>query len=196
MSDDSAAISRIVSGDLRGLGDLYDRHAAILHAFVRRFASPEDSEDVVQATFLRVLEKAPSFEQSRSSAKPWIFGISVQVLRERRRAFGRIGRILSALSDTVVSHRNALFEAQHDLKRGFAGSDESGLAGGRRAQEHDHAVACPNLRVAGCQRGGTKTVRSRAAMKNISRPLPGIVDQRIGHRGSLGSGLPVAWRGM
>lgn len=95
---DAEALDRIKQGDLGALGELYDRHAEAVLRFARRSAPREDAEDIMQASFLRVAQVAERFERGRSSGRAFLFGVAANVIRERRRAFARLGRALGRLA--------------------------------------------------------------------------------------------------
>lgn len=96
-SPDAEALARVSRGDLGGLGELYDRYAPAVHAFARRAAPGDDAEDIVQNVFLRLLATAQSFDARAPSARAWIFGVTANVMRERRRSLARLGRVLGEL---------------------------------------------------------------------------------------------------
>jgi RNA polymerase sigma factor (sigma-70 family) len=116
---DQAALARVAAGDLGGLGELYDRYAAELHAFVRRFDPGQDAEDVVQTVFLRVVDKAASFDTRSPTARAWLFGIAIRVLRERRRALGRWVRALLAYASEPPPSPGSGVDASIDIERGL-----------------------------------------------------------------------------
>ncbi len=95
---DAEIVRRIANGNVEALGTLYDRHARALLGFARRLTSNEDAEDVVQNVFLRVVASANRFDPSATSAKPWLVGIAVHVVRERRRKVVRFARALLRMS--------------------------------------------------------------------------------------------------
>lgn len=113
---DGELISRIAGGDIGALGVLYDRHARSLLRFIRRHSPAEDSEDILQNTFLRAIEVAKRFEPG-SSARPWLFGISIQVLRERRRSLRRWGALLTSLAARPPRVSPAPSATARDLSR-------------------------------------------------------------------------------
>jgi len=85
---------------------------------VLRSASVPDAEDIVQATFERVVKIAGSYDGRSSNARAWLFGIAVRILRERRRSFARLARALLHLErepKTVSAE-----EGRGDLQRGLA----------------------------------------------------------------------------
>ena len=95
---DAEILRRVAAGDVEALGALYDRHARALLGFVRRAAPSDDAEDIVQNVFLRALSCAGRFDPDAASARPWLFGIAVQIARERRRSVRRFAAALLRLS--------------------------------------------------------------------------------------------------
>jgi len=66
--------------------------------------------------------------------------------------------------DVELDEAQGRLVGAHDLQRSPAGGDEVGIPGGHCPQEGDHAVARPDLRIAGRQGGGAKALgRDRAA---------------------------------
>lgn len=91
---DEALLSRCATGDKAALGDLFDRHAARVRAFVSRLGSCDDAEldDVVQVTFETVYSIARRFD-GRSEVRTWILGIARNVSRRQARTRLRQRRI-------------------------------------------------------------------------------------------------------
>ncbi len=72
--NDRRTLKRIAQGDADALADLYDRHAALLAMRLRRNgASPTETEDVLQETFLDVWRGAASFRGDGAVAA-WLWG--------------------------------------------------------------------------------------------------------------------------
>lgn len=70
---------------------LYEEHFAFVWRSVRRLGvPPEGLDDAVQDVFLAAYRRLGDFE-GRSSAKTWLFGISLRVARTHRRTLGRKG---------------------------------------------------------------------------------------------------------
>ena len=95
---DAALLARVASGDLAALGGVYDRYAPLLLRFARRLGARDDAEDVVQNVFVRVLRLAPTFDPRASSARPWLYAITVHVIQERRRSLRRFAAAMNALA--------------------------------------------------------------------------------------------------
>lgn len=96
---DGACVRRVAAGDLGALAELFDCHASAVRGFARRLGSADDADDITQAVFLRVMEIAERFEPATVAARPWLFGISVQIVKERRRSFARWARTLAAFGE-------------------------------------------------------------------------------------------------
>ena len=94
---DAELLARTVGGDQAALGSLYRRHARAAYCFVRRVARPDEAEDVVQATFVRIAEIASTFDSRSDSARAWILGVAYRVAGERRRKLARLRPVLTAL---------------------------------------------------------------------------------------------------
>ena len=75
-SRDRRSLKRIAAGDPAALGDLYDQHAALIAVRLRKAgASPSETEDVLQETFLDVWRCAGSFRGDGAVAA-WMWGIA------------------------------------------------------------------------------------------------------------------------
>ena len=95
---DPELMARLAAGDIGALGELYDRHQHAVRRFVARATSnAEDVDDLVHGTFLTTVKSAGRYD-GRESARPWLIGVAVQLLRRRRRSFGRWLQILGALN--------------------------------------------------------------------------------------------------
>ncbi|AUX46830.1 uncharacterized protein SOCE26_083390 [Sorangium cellulosum] len=82
------------------LGGLFDRHHEHVRQFLLRAAPNEaDVDDLVQETFLTAARAAASFD-GRETARPFLIGIAVQLLRRRRRTFARLRSLLESFGKT------------------------------------------------------------------------------------------------
>ncbi len=95
---DGELFATIAAGDLGALGVLFDRYHDDVRQFLFRAApSGTDVDDLVQETFLTAARIAPAYD-GRHSARPFLFGVSAQLLRRRRRTFARLRARLEAWS--------------------------------------------------------------------------------------------------
>jgi RNA polymerase sigma-70 factor (ECF subfamily) len=86
---DSVAVARVKSGDGDAYRVLVDRHSrSVFRLAYRMTGNEQDSEDVVQETFLRAYKQLHRWE-ARSSFGTWLFRIaanySLDLMRRRKR---------------------------------------------------------------------------------------------------------------
>jgi RNA polymerase sigma factor (sigma-70 family) len=70
-------------------GVIYDRHAATLLRFLGRRAGAKVAEGLVGELFRIAFERRKTFDGSRASALPWLYGIGSNLLLKHRRAEAR-----------------------------------------------------------------------------------------------------------
>jgi RNA polymerase sigma-70 factor (ECF subfamily) len=70
-------------------GLIYDRHAAILLRFLGRRAGARVAEGLVGELFRIAFERRKTFDVSRASALPWLYGIGSNLLLKHRRGEAR-----------------------------------------------------------------------------------------------------------
>ena len=86
---DRAVLTRISSGDLHALDELYDRYKTMSYSIAYRITSdPTLAEDVVQDAFLGVWRNAARYLEGRGSVKTWLLSIvhhrAIDAVRRRR----------------------------------------------------------------------------------------------------------------
>ncbi len=74
---DSELMQAISRGDSQALAELYDRYAAqVLGLCVRILNERQLAEDMLQEVYVRVWERAHTFEPSRGNGVAWLMGIT------------------------------------------------------------------------------------------------------------------------
>ena len=86
---DRAVLTRISSGDLHALDELYDRYKTMSYSIAYRITSdPTLAEDVVQDAFLGAWRNAARYVEGRGSVKTWLLSIvhhrAIDAVRRRR----------------------------------------------------------------------------------------------------------------
>ena len=66
-------------------GEIYERHVEPIGGYLARRVGAAAAEDIVAETFLTAFRKRASFDTSWESARPWLFGIAVRIMRRHRR---------------------------------------------------------------------------------------------------------------
>jgi len=85
----SALLERVARGDAQSFEDLYDRYSPMLYAVLLRIlGKPEDAQEVLQETFVKVWTNATLFDKARGSEAAWLISIArsrgIDRLRSRR----------------------------------------------------------------------------------------------------------------
>jgi RNA polymerase sigma factor (sigma-70 family) len=76
-------------------GVLFERHAADIHAYAARRLGVPAADDLMAETFLIAFRHRGRYDQSRGSARPWLYGIATNLIARHRRAEARAYRALA-----------------------------------------------------------------------------------------------------
>jgi RNA polymerase sigma-70 factor (ECF subfamily) len=69
-------MERLKAGETDAIDELYTRYSKKLYIFCRGIVRSRDPEDMVHNVFMRVIEKADSFNPERASFCTWLFRIA------------------------------------------------------------------------------------------------------------------------
>jgi len=95
-SADAALVAAVASGSEDALAELYDRHAAAIHATAFRLTGDRQvAEDVVQEVFLALWNRAERFDPQLGSLAAWLGTIARHRAVDRLRAAGRRPRLVA-----------------------------------------------------------------------------------------------------
>lgn len=98
-------------------GELYDRHATAIYRYAARRAGDFAAEDVTAETFLVAWEHLDSYDTSRDDARPWLFGIATNLLREHHRAEAKVLRTAAkSASREAIADDSDRIAAEVDAK--------------------------------------------------------------------------------
>jgi len=85
---DADVIGRSLA-DAEAFAAIYDRHAETTLRFLGRRVGAEAAEGLHGELFRIAFERRKTFDGSRASALPWLYGIASNLLRKHRRSEGR-----------------------------------------------------------------------------------------------------------
>jgi RNA polymerase sigma-70 factor (ECF subfamily) len=170
---DPELMTRLGAGDIDALGVLYDRYQEPIRRFLARATSDaEDVDDLVHTTFLSAAGSAARFD-GRASCKPWLIGISVQLLRRRRHAFGRWFAILTSVRAvrSAFADPTPVLDARKDLSRALAELSEAKRITLLLAEVE--GLSCPEIAEVLEVPVGTVWTRLHAARRELRLALSG-----------------------
>ena len=81
---DELLMERFLGGDASAFEALFVRHAARVHAYLRRMVGPTAAEDLTQVTFLSVVRSRDRFVRG-ARFRPWLYAIASNAARDQLR---------------------------------------------------------------------------------------------------------------
>jgi len=168
---DAEIMRRLAAGDSGALGELYDLHCRSLRRFLTRATGDaEDVDDLVHATFLTAGRIAARYD-GRLSCRPWLMGIAAQLLRRRRRTFGRLFAVLSSVAgqQSASADPRAMLQTRTDVGRALLAISEAKRITFLMAEVE--GLTCPEIAAALGIPVGTVWTRLHAARQELRRAL-------------------------
>jgi RNA polymerase sigma-70 factor (ECF subfamily) len=81
---------------------LFDRHYDAIWRYLCRRVGPTGADDLAGESFLRAFVKRSSYEPSSLGPRPWLYGISTNLLREQARRENRQMRAYARAAQPLV----------------------------------------------------------------------------------------------
>ena len=107
-SPSDAAVIGLSLDEPEAFGVIYDRHAAVVLRFLGRRVGAEAAEGLLGDLFRIAFERRTTFDASRASALPWLYGIGSNLLMKHRRGEARRLRASARMAaDTEAPVRRA-----------------------------------------------------------------------------------------
>jgi RNA polymerase sigma-70 factor (ECF subfamily) len=94
---DAAVIAASLEQPVR-FGAIFDRHATVLHRYLVRRLGPDDADGIVGEVFRIAFERRHTFDPTRVTARPWLYGIATNLLARHRRGEARRLRAVARLA--------------------------------------------------------------------------------------------------
>jgi len=116
---DATLLERVAQGEVSAMGALYGRHAAALLRFAKR-VDPQDAEDLLHSTFVRVARLSTRYDGRNPSARAWLFAIMTRVAQERTRSLRRFARAVTRFSELPRRQTASMIDTLPDLDRALA----------------------------------------------------------------------------
>jgi RNA polymerase sigma-70 factor, ECF subfamily len=129
---DGALVAAVAAGSEEALAELYDRHAAAIHATaLRLIGDRQAAEDVVQEVFLTLWNRAERFDPAAGSLAAWLGTMARNRAIDRLRAAGRRPQLVALGRDGDEGAADEALEraaeAGRDTERFDAGDPASVL---------------------------------------------------------------------
>jgi RNA polymerase sigma factor (sigma-70 family) len=92
-----AALIRASFDEPPVFGNIFDRHAGVIHRYLASRVGAEAAEDLVSEVFATAFRCRSSYDLEYSDALPWLLGIATNAVRHHRRSEGRRRAMISRL---------------------------------------------------------------------------------------------------
>jgi RNA polymerase sigma-70 factor (ECF subfamily) len=112
-AEDDASVIRRSLGEPERFAALFDRHAPHIHRYVVRRLGADLAEDLVAETFLVAFRKRRRYHLDQPDARPWLYGIATNLVRQHRRDEARryATHTVSSLDPPPVGHADRVATA-------------------------------------------------------------------------------------
>lgn len=102
--------------------ELFDRRYAAVRAFCVRRIGVHDGDDAAGETFCRAFQYRGRYDVSRPDARPWLFGIALNVVRSQQRSSVRRTRayLREAMARSEVDDPGVVAATSLDARRDLA----------------------------------------------------------------------------
>jgi RNA polymerase sigma factor (sigma-70 family) len=130
----------VITGSLRQpelFALLYDRYAPDIHRYAARRLGDGAADDITADTFLTAFRIRARYDMTRTSARPWLYGIAANLIGRRRRSEVRALKALArAGHDPVATSFSASWVEDTDSRIAVQGPLAGALAALSAADRH------------------------------------------------------------
>lgn len=119
--------------DPRRFAVLFERHAAPVHRFLARRAEPASVDDLLSETFVAAFRTRRNYDLTYPDARPWLFGIAVNVVRHHHRSETRRTAMVGRVARRATREQTVPDAADEALGRVELEDSAKGMAAALRA---------------------------------------------------------------
>jgi RNA polymerase sigma factor (sigma-70 family) len=121
--------------DRQAFSTIVDRHFAVIHRYLARRIGGDRADDLAAQAFAVAFRRRGDFDAGADSARPWLFGIATNVLRNDLRSERRMLAAIARLDRTGAD--DFADEVERSVARAQAASEVAQLAGAIAALDPD-----------------------------------------------------------
>ncbi len=131
---DAAVIARS-RADAQAFSTIVDRHFEVIHRYLTRRVGSDRADDLAAQAFAIAFRRRDAFDADAESARPWLFGIATNVLRNDLRSERRMLAAIARLDRDAAA--DFADEVERSLARADAASEVARIAGAIAALDPD-----------------------------------------------------------
>jgi RNA polymerase sigma factor (sigma-70 family) len=121
--------------DADAFSTIFDRHFVAIHRYLARRVGKDRADDLAAQTFATAFGRRRDFDEEAASARPWLFGIATNMMRNELRAERRLLEAAARLE--TASAGDLADEVERLFDREDAASDMARIAGALAALDSD-----------------------------------------------------------
>jgi RNA polymerase sigma-70 factor (ECF subfamily) len=133
-TSDAAVIARSRE-DSQAFSTIVDRHFVVIHRYLARRIGSDRADDLAAQAFAIAFRRRGDFDADAESARPWLFGIATNVLRNDLRSERRMLAAIARMDRTGAGE--LADEVERSLARADAASELARIAGAIAALDSD-----------------------------------------------------------
>ncbi len=130
-----AAVIALSRDDSQAFSTIVDRHFATIHRYLARRIGSDRADDLAAQAFAIAFRRRRDFDEDAVNARPWLFGIATNVLRNDLRSERRMLAAIARLDRGADS--GFADEVERTLARADAASEIARIAGAITALDPD-----------------------------------------------------------
>lgn len=116
MGETDAEIIARTADEAEAFADIFDRYYTPIFRYAVARLGVTEGEEVAAQTFLVAFQKVDQYDSLRASARPWLFGIAANLVRQRLRQRERTARVHARLRSREVMAEHGDHLANLDLE--------------------------------------------------------------------------------
>jgi RNA polymerase sigma factor (sigma-70 family) len=121
--------------DAQAFSAIVDRHFAVIHRYLARRIGSDRADDLAAQAFAVAFRRRGDYDESAASARPWLFGIATNVMRNDARAERRMLAAIARLDGGGAN--DSADELERSLARADASREAARIAGAIAALDAD-----------------------------------------------------------
>lgn len=108
MTMNDAALIELSQVEPEAFGEIFDRHFTAIYRFCARRTGPGRGEDLAGDVFRWAFEFRHRYDLSRPDARPWLYGVALNFVRDALRSSGREFAAYGRLFDPGIDVLNEI----------------------------------------------------------------------------------------
>ncbi len=103
--------------DPESFAEIFERHFFAIHRYLARRVGSELADDLAAQVFIVAFERRATFRPETGSARPWLYGIATNLIRNQRRSEHRLLAATTRLGNEATLSADSTESVEDDIDR-------------------------------------------------------------------------------